>query len=383
MNLLRPLCAAFLWVASLTASAGVMLTADVYDTPGLPGYQTFDLTASSSVGFLNGFDFTDSGLGGINGPLHQGAAPGGDPMTSYTADMLFGGLSGDAADSHWLVNSTDGFAVQSSQSDLSLETAYVFGSASGLRDTYRSLPFARIVTNDPSAVSLNGEFLVEQRWSDGAGAGTKLFDVGALLSEISTGPAPVYTTFPDRPAPPAVEEPPIVEPSDPITPPGNEPPRVETPVAIPPVVPEPPAVEPTEEIPPAAEPVVLPTEVVVWPSEPVTLPEYLGKGNVWQHPYWNEQCLVYTEPFAIGVGAWQVIDVTSEIDLEVIELSDFVTTRGVVSGEPVFINVAYDGDASSLAFATDAVVELGATPEPTTAVLLLLAVCGSVRYRRG
>lgn len=457
MNLLRSLSVVSLSLVSLTAHSGVMLTADVYDTPGLPGYQTFDLTASSSVGYLNGFDFTNSGLGGITGPLHQGAAPGGDPMASYTADMLFGGLSGDVADSHWLVDAADGFSVKSSQSESELAAAFVFGTASGLRDTYRSLPFARIVTNDPSTVLLQGEFLVKKRYDHmSIGFGAAITEpLEMVLSDVSTGGLPTLGAFSDPFGPdaatvasdpaaahqaeymrgraaaaeivsrerlglfdasygmekyareeerkrasekfeawmnspeylemikaeaeaamlagaveelPPVLHPPVVQPIEQVTPP---------------IVPEPPTVEPTEEMPPATEPVVVPTEVVVWPSEPLTLPEYLGKGNVWQHPYWNEQCIVYTEPFAIGVGAWQVIDVTSEIDLEVIELSDFVTTRGVVSGEPVFINVAYDSDASSLAFATDAVVELGATPEPTTAVLLLLAVCGSVRYRRG
>lgn len=406
MNLLRSLSVVSLCLVSLTAHAGVMLTANAYDTPGLPGYQTFDLTASSSVGYVNGFDFVD---GELTGPMHQGSAPSDDPWASYGADKLFGGLAGDAADSHWLVDSSDGFAIQSSQSDSELAAAFVFSTSSGLRDTYRSLPFARIVTNNPSAVSLGGEFLVEQYWSDGGGAGATLFDVNTLLSEISTGGAPVYTTFPDRPTPPVVE-PPVV------TPPAVTPPLVELPTVTPPVLPESPVVDPPVVTPPVVEPIepiTLPVEPPVYELPTVTVEGYQNQLTDRQAAIQKQIDALKAEqesvndllaaseepgfvPPANGVigmpyrtrwpvypiyqwpGTILTIDV---VDTTAIDLTDYVSNRGVMNSDLTFTNFAYDGDASSLAFTANAVTAFDVVPEPAAAVLALVVLVG-VQCRR-
>ena len=189
---------------SPVAHAGMILTAEVYDTPGLAGFQTYDVTASSLEGFVNGFDFSASGssttgpLYGITGPLYQGG--GEDIYAAALKDRLFDDGSGELADTRWLVASHTGLQIGASQSAESLHTAFTFLGTSTQRDTLRNLPFVRLVTNDPSAVRLKGEFLVNQFWSDGTSADRALHSVDTLLSDISVAPAPKIESFPDVPA---------------------------------------------------------------------------------------------------------------------------------------------------------------------------------------
>ncbi|MEO0531262.1 MAG: hypothetical protein AAF266_11910 [Planctomycetota bacterium] len=380
----------------LAGSAGVVLTANVYDTPGLPGYQTFDLTASSSTGYLNGFDFTKSGLGGITGPLHQGAAPSDDPFAAYGADTLFGGSTGNAADSHWLVNSTDGFAVQSSQSGSDLGTAFVFGGTSGLRDTYRSLPFARIVTNDPSAVSLNGEFLVEQYWSDGGGAGPELFNVSTLLSDVTAGPAPEYTTFPERPRP-------VFEPV--ITPPVVDPPTV-----TPDPLPEPPQPEPVDPITPPADPPTLSVDdyrnqltdrqselqrqIDALKAEQAKLDGLIAESE--QPGFVPPTNVITIQPYptrwpGYTLQPWiepvQTIDVTvgTAIDFTVIDINDLVLDRSLFNDGFVsltsYVDNDWNTDGFTLAAAGANALPVDVIPEPGSFALAALA-CVAVRTRR-
>jgi hypothetical protein len=176
----------------------VVLTADVYDTPGLPGYKTYDITASSPAGFLNGFSFY-GGNDGISGPIHQ-ATPAMDFSSAggISYDSLFS-TGGSVSDSHWLVPEGKGIYVGASQSTEGLYAAYTFLGSSGLRNTFRSMPLARLVTNDPAAVSLTGDFAIDQFWNDGTDLGTSLFGVNTLLSDIPVAAAPVYDTFPAVP----------------------------------------------------------------------------------------------------------------------------------------------------------------------------------------
>lgn len=195
-----PLIAAVCVVIAIAsvAKGEVTLTASVYDTPGLPGFWTYDITASSSAGFLNGFSFYGAD-DGISGPLHQ-ATPGMDFSSAggISYDSLFS-TGGSVSDSHWLVPEGKGIYVGASQSAEGLYAAYTFLGSSGLRDTFRSMPLARLVTNDPAAVSLTGDFAINQFWNDGTDLGTSLFGVNTLLSDIPVAAAPVYDTFPAVP----------------------------------------------------------------------------------------------------------------------------------------------------------------------------------------
>ena len=215
------------------AAAGVILTADVYDTPGLPGYQTFDLTASSPDGYLGTFGFYGRGLygsrKGISGPLYQGGV--GNELGVALGDRLYGDFSSPASDSRWLIDGSAHLSIGAKQSSEGMYGAFApRGDAN--RNPQRNLPFARLVTNDPSAVRLNGEFVVDGYWSDGGSAGQTMHGVDTLLSDVTIGAAPVFDSFPDRPAPLTPESPPAV--SQPVAdPPAYVPPVVTPPASTP------------------------------------------------------------------------------------------------------------------------------------------------------
>lgn len=186
-------------IAASSAAVGeVVLSATAYDTPGLPGYKTYDIIASSPEGFVNGFSFYGKN-DGISGPLYQATAEVDFLATGgFRADSLFAN-DGSSADSHWLVSEIDGLHIGASQSANGLYGAYALLGSSPLRDSLRSMPLVRLVTNDPTAVSLTGDFVVEQFWNDGTALGSGLFSVNALLSDIPIATAPVYDSFPEVP----------------------------------------------------------------------------------------------------------------------------------------------------------------------------------------
>lgn len=177
------------------ATAGVMLTAEVYDTPGLPGYRTYDLTASSPGGFVNGFSFLNAGGDGILGPLHQGSPPGeGDALF---ADRLFG-LADDSIDTRWLVSPEDGLQIGASQSSDGLGLAYTFLGDSNYQ--HRNLPLVRLTTNDPSSVRIAGDFDIGFQWSDGTRGTNSKQRVETWLADVPISAAPAYSGYPEVPA---------------------------------------------------------------------------------------------------------------------------------------------------------------------------------------
>src|SRR5258708_7513976 len=54
-----------------TAHAALVFTADVASTSGLPGFETYRITASSDLGNIVGYDFSSSGSYGVMGPMNQ------------------------------------------------------------------------------------------------------------------------------------------------------------------------------------------------------------------------------------------------------------------------------------------------------------------------
>lgn len=174
------------------ATAGVMLTAEVYDTPGMPGYQTYDLTASSPVGFVNGFSFLRGD--GVVGPVHQGPVSGSDDP--WGGDRLFGPLD-DSMDSRWLVAPDDGLQIGGSQSADGLHLAYTFVGENNYR--HRNLPILRLTTNDPSAVRITGDFDIGLKWDDGTFGDSQKHRVETRLSDIAVGSATAYSGLPAVP----------------------------------------------------------------------------------------------------------------------------------------------------------------------------------------
>lgn len=354
---------------------GLQLTASVVDTPGLPGFQTFDISVTSFDGYVNTFGFTDDG---ISGPLHHGGVD--DSLTSLLADRLFDDGSGVLTDSRWLVDETMGLSIRAGQSDDGLHGAYSIYGNSGYRDTFRTLPLARLVTDDPEAVRITGEFVVNRYWDDGVEDGDLLYEVDTLLSDILVGDAPTDLGFPTRPEPPAdpvVVQPPV-EPiaTDPVEPgptPEPEGPTTEEPPAEPPV-----EESPVEESPPdEGEPLFVTypicadcyQEVVLTPVEVVDIEGIIDA--IWLR---STPTIDY-----VTTGLWRW---PTDVWLEDYA-TDFVTPvafDGVVLNTNSVRGFAFDGAHGQAAFAG---LQQSTVPEPTALGMLLAALtaCGAVTRR--
>jgi len=256
----------------------------VVDTPGLPGFQTYEVTASIDDGYFNTFDFygadESGGSRGITGPLYQ--APVERSSTPFVAN---------SQDSGFLDDPSLGLGIGLSESIESVVGAFSFiGIGLGehhQRYTHRNWTFARLTTNAPDQVRLNGAMLSERWYSDGVGdigvsIGDRLvgyqFDIN--LSDIAIGPPPELGDFPDRPLPPVIPTPPepmpTPKPTVPplganVTPESSEPPpesnftRPPT-TEVPPTQEPPASVETTTEVTPEAIP-ISPPEVEALPPE--------------------------------------------------------------------------------------------------------------------
>ncbi|HEX4414034.1 MAG TPA: hypothetical protein VH107_10435, partial [Lacipirellulaceae bacterium] len=88
---------------ALTARGELDFTAEFSPTPGLSGFNTYRITATSDLGNIVGFDFSSSGNYGVTGPMNQlnpyGQATVYKDAFFATADPL--------QDSHFLFNCTD------------------------------------------------------------------------------------------------------------------------------------------------------------------------------------------------------------------------------------------------------------------------------------
>lgn len=362
--------------------AGLIFTTERTATPGAPGYFTYDVTATIEVGYFNTFDFFGSkpegGSREITGPLLQTGAAG-----VYSSDV---------ADTGFLVDPALGLELRTSESSDSLLGVFsYFGSGIGdhnQRHTHRSWTFARLVTNAPEEVRLDGAMLSERWYSDGAGdnldgsMGELIehhFDVS--LSEIPLDAPPVLGAFPDRPA-----TPPVVLPTPPVAdPPANDPPVNDPPVVQPPPVsqPDPPApeVDPpaTESDPqPEVDPKPAPDPEPDPPIDAVIRPTPIE--NLRPYPISIEACgdLVTLGGGTIDVWTWRAY---SEADL-----TEFIAIdHDALQGLPTI--TAYDG------YVADAVAFRGAlnlyetanshTPEPAAGLLLLAGLLPFLSSIRG
>jgi hypothetical protein len=122
-------CAILLVLAPVAARAEIFLTAEVVPTPGLEGFFTYNVTATSNVGKINVFGFGGHSLSGdnrgISGPLHQSLAGG------VFDDLLPPELQGDPqfspdTDSRFLFPSSDILAITPNKSDDYLGATFAF-----------------------------------------------------------------------------------------------------------------------------------------------------------------------------------------------------------------------------------------------------------------
>lgn len=190
----RIACLVALTLAGAAARGGVMLTAEVTDTPGMPGYQTYDISAWSPLGYIGGFDFLDGASGGgIVGSLAQATA---SPDGGVWYDPLY--TDGSLTDSHWLFPQSAGLQIGASQSGSGLYGAFtLFNSEAD--GAPRSRPIARLVTNDPSSVTIGGDFDVREYWDDGTRVGSAKHRVDVRLSDLEVAPPRNDNSLPSVP----------------------------------------------------------------------------------------------------------------------------------------------------------------------------------------
>ena len=188
------LVAAAVTLLAASPCRAVVLTAEVYETPGLDGYYTYDITATVQDGHINTFGFNPGE--GIQGPLYQRES---NPFVGsgiYTSAL---------DDTGFLVGQGEGISVANQESGSFLEGAFTFG-AEGWRE-HRSLELVRIVTDSPDEVRLRADLIVGPAYNDGT-FGNRWHDnyrtsFDVLLSDIAIGPAPELGDLPAPPPPPA------------------------------------------------------------------------------------------------------------------------------------------------------------------------------------
>lgn len=116
-----------LLVTALAAQAGVMVTSTYIDTPGLPGYRTYTLTATSDNPII-GFNFAQPNYG-FFGQLNQ-VNPSGLPTVFQNNNALFSSVGAVVSqDSQFLFNSNA----------LVLPAGYSSESGSQLRSIFASV----------------------------------------------------------------------------------------------------------------------------------------------------------------------------------------------------------------------------------------------------
>lgn len=194
------------FTAAPAAQAELVLTAEAFDTPGLPGFQTYTLTASASDGYVAAFDFVGKGQRGVFGPVRQSVSLGqpvlfGDdptpsPVSTYDPHQ----------DTRFLVEEAAGLHMLAGESDESLQAVYALIGHEPRLD-FKHMEFAQIVTSEPEAVRLNGGFVVWTPW--GPSGGTQVA-VDVMLADIALGPAPDLATPAPPPPPPTPEPDPVV-----------------------------------------------------------------------------------------------------------------------------------------------------------------------------
>ena len=227
---------------TLLASPGrceLFFTAEVMPAVGLPGFETYRLTATSDLGNIVGFDFTEVGNFGVFGELNQ-VSPGGQSTIYTDVNDIFGSQD-TSQDTQFLLHSSSVVSILNSESANSLHGAFAFAGDNQLTAP-RNLPFLQIATPNPSSILLRGGAIT--RRANGQMV-DEYFDI--RLPDIRIGaPADVpLLPIPDvTPDPVVVTPPPIPIQSPPIDPPSDPP---FTPPTVPePVAPDPPIAQPSQ-----------------------------------------------------------------------------------------------------------------------------------------
>src|SRR5688572_12041311 len=146
---------AFPWHA--TSSGELYLTAELVPSVGISGFETYHITATSDLGSVVGFDFTDVGSYGIFGPLNQ-INPKGQETIFNNLNPQFG-PDDPLLDTQFLVSSDDIIAIHTKESSSYLHGAFAFAGDKQY-SVGNSVPFLQIATPSSVGVSLKGAFAI-------------------------------------------------------------------------------------------------------------------------------------------------------------------------------------------------------------------------------
>jgi len=152
--------AALFGVSSLNAGTIVSVDAGI-DAPGLAGYKTYTLTATSDAGKIIGFNFDSSGGSGLGfvGAMAQANPFGATTVFNDTPEAQYTAAGNNIkSDSHFLIKGADGIAVNA------LETPTTLGAAWNISNTGNAtsaMAFAQLVIPAGGTVSYLGDFTVE------------------------------------------------------------------------------------------------------------------------------------------------------------------------------------------------------------------------------
>ncbi|MAT70288.1 MAG: hypothetical protein CMJ58_12285 [Planctomycetaceae bacterium] len=143
-----------------SASAATVISLDRQDSPGDAGWETIVMTATSDAGNIIGFNFDSGGGSGLGfaGPLLQVDPFGQKAIFNDVPGAIFGAAGSDILnDTHFLVPSAQGIAINAAESADSLAGAFNFSNAGAQGP---SLAFAQLVGVKGNTVSYAGDFTV-------------------------------------------------------------------------------------------------------------------------------------------------------------------------------------------------------------------------------
>ena len=170
-------------LASKTSAATIISIAPVAGeaTPGLAGYRTYTLTATSDAGKIIGFNFDRTGGSGLGfyGDFGQSNPFGATTVFNDTPEAQYAAAGNHIkADTHFLVKGADGIAVNASESPTYIGAAWNIANTGNATS---SLVFAQVVLREGSVAPYAGDFTVE------TASGIVILErVGTPLPEPST-----------------------------------------------------------------------------------------------------------------------------------------------------------------------------------------------------
>jgi hypothetical protein len=188
-----------------TARGELLLTAEVVPTIGLEGFDTYRITATSELGNIVCFDFSEASSFGITGPIGH-VNPFGQATIFPNLNSQFG-ASDSSQDSQFLLDSNDVLSMFTAESDTYLRGVFALIGEKQLT-IGNSVPFLQVATAASSEVNLKGSVVIRRPNDELLSV---RIDIG--LSSIPIQAAPQIEVLPvpepDLPPPLPTELPPI------------------------------------------------------------------------------------------------------------------------------------------------------------------------------